>query len=369
MIDAIAPPFNAESQPVKWSDASFRALATWWADHLPGAKQLGIPKQELDNIGGSVAVAQVTALKAQHREEIPVTQEQYDAFVDALVDEMKQLKRERALYVQQEYIRLETDYDPCPALANALQRAGLAGGIISLPWKTSSALYEDGQAFAQGQVIDHPDRPKIPKASAADLDFKGCGWYRDESRYLLVDIPAGQKIVTGMMQWGEMKYREETVAQEGQVLVISESGAKNFSSLTAGPHLFDQRDNPDITFAMTDPKTDYTGPEGKFGQKFDKVDDEGHYRSLGKPFRAKAAVQPFFVGAERDYRIVATGDYVTCTGDGREARHEVVKKEWLQEGKRRWLPSDDKGNLIDPATTGEDITVGKPLKIAVKAPT
>ncbi|MEZ0261244.1 MAG: hypothetical protein ACAH80_09555 [Alphaproteobacteria bacterium] len=355
--------FNEESTPVKWSDGSYRALATWWADHLPGAKQLGIPKQELDNIGGSAQVAQVTAMKEKHRLKIQVTQEQYDAFVEALIGEMKQAPRERGTYVQQQCIKLNTDYHPCEALANALKAAGIGDGMITLPWKTSTTLFEDGQAFAEGKVIDHPDRPKIPQAGAAELDFKGCNWYRDESRYLLVDIPVGQKIVTGMMRWGKMEYREETVDKEGQVLVIFESGAKNFDDIVVGRHLFDQSKNPDITFAMTDPKSDYTNPEGKFGQKFEKVGDAGHYRSLGKPFRAKAAVAPFFVGDGRSYQIVSPGDFLTCTVENGQARHEVVKKEWLKEGARRWLASDDKGNLIDPTTTGEDITALKPLKI------
>ena len=349
--DADQQKLQTPTTPKLWSDASYRALATWWADHLPGAKQSGLTPQEIQNID-SPAMNMVTTLNGAARQKHSVTREQYAAFVDALTEEMKHIPPRKNKDGRVAYIELGTDYDPDQYLAAALEKAGIGPGITSLPWKTGTSLFTDGQIFVpteKGHVaLAYEGRPGVPFIQLKDMDFSGCPSYRGESRYLVTDLSPGQRFETVLNMGTGPEYREQE-AKAGRVLVIPEYGTAGVFETLTSKDAFNLRSKPTITFAYDEYKERFAdGHVESSGATMQKIDDQGHFRSLSPVFRAKQATETFATGTGYEYTIVQPGDYVTETlsGDG-DRKFEVIPKSWLDEGARRWLPSAPDGTLIE----------------------
>lgn len=367
---AMKSKFNDQTGTERWSDASYRALAEVWAGQLPRVKEI-VPSEvstQIDNIYPRDE-KEMLAKFAAHYGRINFTVEQYSAFVDILADKIKTIPHIKNINCPYEMIELSA-YDSY--LEEAMKEAGYTGNIVQdnmtkniLPTALNTYLYEDGQILVSSErrvlvssekrdivQINYPDQPDIPYVAFEDIDFTDCPYFRSERRSLIVDLEPDQKFYGVMMRNNKLEYYEE-IAEKEQVLVISDDGNAFFDSLTRKDAL-DLRKHPTITSAYAGKKKDYAEGFGRYNETIQKIDDNGHFRSLSLAFRAKQAETTFMTGIGLDYTTVQPGDYMTeTTYDSEYRKIEIVPKARLEGKGVRWLPSTPDGTISEPTKSSK----------------
>jgi len=106
--------------------------AKWWADCLRNGAKLDNGAKDHSNL-----MAQGLAGLLQKAAKRPV--DAIDRFEAALCEYFVSIETDS-------YYMASVDYNPCPNLANAAEKAGMNLGMASLPWKTSM-IYRNGKVM------------------------------------------------------------------------------------------------------------------------------------------------------------------------------------------------------------------------------
>jgi hypothetical protein len=348
----IVQQFNAESQSAAWPDTAFVALATWFAAQLPET----YTQYDFDS-GINPAPQTTVAITPEHRA----------AYITALAEEMKKVPPAKNRYGG-EYIEIDSSIDigggaTNPPVWDALEKAGIGDAFAELEL-VRAYIHKDGQVFAKSQPIDHEGRPKIQYTRERDLDYTGCPWMRQDSRYLVTPLPAGKPACSvRRLKDGTYDYREK-IAGEGEVLVIPAYANEAFASLTQNDALnLRYRDN--IRFAMIGKAADYADGASDGRSTFEQLDGHGHFRRLSAPFQLFTARAPFATGCDSEYYVMQQGDCLKRTPEGDKdwASHEIVPKEWIDSNRRTFLPCAPDGTLCDLTTLDKPVAASRPLKL------
>lgn len=320
---------------MSYTEAQFRALGTWWADTLfSNATQQ--EKAMVDNQSIQRAIAS-NVLGHEHQTLTAKRAQFINTFVAQLTTK-----------TDSEHITVRTEYKPDEVLDAALQATGFDGGEMVLPFETVTYLQSDGRIFVPNdeghEILHYEEEPAdlTPYRSDDDIDLSQYPTYRDENIYLITDLVPGRPFATVTKDKDGLKYREETIAGPGLVLVIPKHPTiLNFDALTSAD-AFNLKSRPDINSAYKERKEKFQRASG-FGT-WEKMDDKGHYRLLGLPFHAQQIDAPIAIGRGRTYEIAKAGDFLTK--EVVSSKILIIKKELLDEGWRTWLPCDEQGNLV-----------------------
>ncbi|MEZ0261241.1 MAG: hypothetical protein ACAH80_09540 [Alphaproteobacteria bacterium] len=339
--------FNSRAAPKSgwWPDTALQALAAWWAKRLP----------------------------AEH-DGAAITPEQLALFEASLV---KRMKKTDPGFSEFPRVTMST-HDMM--MFGALRDAGIGG---DRPTEVTKALprlwtfaFPDGQVFVPDQIadkskqvpLDYPGRPETRLMPLMDIDFSDCSYYRDESRYLVVPLKAGQAYTLRQgFDEGKPSYHEG-VATEGQVLVVWEDRRGMLDKMTTADAL-DPRRMPDISFSHVSPAAEYA--QGavcpRSGTVVSRVETEGDKNivyTLSTPFRAWQAADTFGTGAGSIYQVVHPGDFVTRKES--DGALEVRPKDARSGGWQTWLLCDKDGDLDFRMALDTAAKVSKPLKLTPK---
>ncbi|MEZ0261242.1 MAG: hypothetical protein ACAH80_09545 [Alphaproteobacteria bacterium] len=351
MTDTKTPAFNAASDAFKWPEETYRVIANWWTDRLPKEYQTGVGTDIM-----SIEIITATVTPAQRA-----------AFTEALVDELKQVPPSKSpancLYV--------TNADnqppgatraPSTPLKNACARAGIPDVYDEMKSSiVETRLYTDGQLFAAGQPLAYGGQPATPFIKYGDIDFTGALWFRQESRMMIVELEAGQKVqLPRRAKDGTLTYVERE-AKGDDVLVIHAAGTEGYDSLTAADAL-DLRSHPNVTSASVCLKSSYKEGKGYDGT-LEKLDNKGHYRMVSHPLQLLEAKQTFLTGWSIDYKTVNPGDFVSRMEMDRGHRHFVLPKAAMERGLSCFIPCTPGGETLEMNALDKPITAGKPLKL------
>jgi len=135
----------------KLNDESARAAAKWWADRLRYGAKLDHGARTPDDF-----VAPLLGTYLQRRSAKDRTEEQIQAFEDALFEELMERKMLPITYIA------GIDYHPTGVFVRAAEKAGIRLGGGCLPWKTHM-YYMDGKvkvSYGYGAPIEDIDAMK-----------------------------------------------------------------------------------------------------------------------------------------------------------------------------------------------------------------
>jgi hypothetical protein len=264
------------------------------------------------------------------------------------------------------YIEVETgsrDFDkPDPPIWAALDALGIAQAGDQMEF-IKGYIYEDGQAFAAGQQIIHTATPATPYIRFTNLDFTGCPWMRQDTRYFVLPLEAGETAtILHLSKNGGAEYRE-TTAEEGDALVIPLRKGLRFEEFTAAEarklHL---REGLHLTFIAK--AADYAdGSKKSGGGVIQALDGKGLCRLLSDPCQLMTVQEPFGTGYAFDYCVMKPGDFITRTPAKNGSTHAIVPKDWMEANRRIYLPCAEDGTLTVLTELDKPVTASRPLKL------
>ena len=340
-----AKQFNAlaKTDDQKKADAC-AVLAQWWADQLPCAESFS-RLEFVPDFDGS-AMDDVHILKAAVRAKHQVTKDQYFAFREALFDELKN----RQPTDHEKHIRVSTYFSDA-SIKNALARAQIDNGNLALPSDINTYIQHDRRVVVPSKesrslvVLSHESQPEMPYKQFDAIKPNKWQHYRREDQYLVVDLEAGQDVFTIMPVRNGPRTTFQRAAT-GQVLVIEKADNEHLNALKKDDwiSLF----NPEkVEWSSVKNREDYPDTEKvkESGGVVQRMDGEGHYRELSKPFKAMKVTEPFAWGDGSRYHAAQPGDYICEEKPG--GAFYLIKKEWLESGRMALFPSTPDGTLVD----------------------
>jgi hypothetical protein len=329
-----------------WSDASYEAMANWWADQLPGPKSKLLPDEIL--AADSVPFLETLVIKdVARRGVLTVSPEQRQKFCDSLINGMKEMPQDISSGGLS-FVRLTTDYHPCALLDAALNEAEIGGGLLELPWKTETYLFEDGQIFVPSDDglarLPYAGAPEVPYFDGKDLNFSNCPTFRAEDRFAVMPIAKGQKFYArGRLAFGDKKIKEHDVGYDNQVLCVQ------LTERTTNVNMSDflSKENapinirPDVRDASC-----FTEGSDTYGYTIQKTGDMWGYRKLYPTFQLMTVKKTIGFGTGYGYAHLNPGDFILRFKDssGRQKFQAKTRARLLCD-QPRWLPSDEAGTI------------------------
>ena len=309
---------------------AYRAVATWWADRLPG--RCNAPSSMSEDYQG-----------------LTVTDEQYSRFIDTFFEILRaEPVRAGALNMG----CLITSWHRSESLVKALNAVGLPADLKNpMSAGALTLLQHDGKIFIGSrplgatdythEVLDYEGCDAPPWFPASEINFEGSSHYRTERRFFIVDLAVGQTVYRVFR--GECE--PVTITEEGQALRVQFSDLTDrtaFESLTI-EGVLDPRQDPNIQDSDIIDAADYKEGAAADGEFTQKVGDNFYWK-FGPVFQARKATESYAISIGTTYQVLQPGDFLTRE-IGKQAVG-VVCKEQLERRSHVWCTCQPNGELL-----------------------
>jgi hypothetical protein len=308
-----------------FTEQQARVAALWWAQFLPGAKNISASNitgniiatdQEIPDTAKRTVDATLDMTEASES----ITPIQYETFIEVLCEEIMALPIQRLYNANGQYKQLghTSIYEPPHEVKDAAVDADIdiASGLVYFPWRTAMLLLDNGQIHVNGEIISIAGSPKA--LDTKTLDFTNAPYVvaiiGDD---IVVEVRPATSLYTPASFIHEVPPEKVDTKSGGYVATslyyVKDGRRAEYQALSAQALL---AATPDMAqrlpirasyFSETNPIKE---KDSELGEAMPIDQGNGHYRQRTKPLRVIEIMESCTVGYGDTVRYANKGDWL-----------------------------------------------------------